>query len=143
MRVNRRCRIYSEQEVVMSERPVYVLIGPDPKDSRAHIVHEKRGGQVVFVWQGFPEKNSTRMKLYPKGLHYTHPLPDGINREPFVITSSELRHERGEDNTAARARIDASRAAISAAVAPKKPEPPTPAPGGDYVQMTLFGYKNI
>lgn len=124
----------------MSERPVYVLVGSDPKNSHAHIVHEKRGEQVVFVWQGFPEKNSTRMKLYPKGLHYTHPLPDGIRRDPFVITSSELRHERREGSAA---KVAESRAAISAAVAPKKPTPPTPAPGGEYVQTTLFGYKNI
>ena len=52
----------------------------------------------------------------------------------------ELRRERGEGSTA---KVAESRAAISAAVAPKKPTPPTPAPGGEYVQTTLFGYKNI
>lgn len=144
MRVIRHCRIYSEQGRTMSDAPRYYLIGFDPEDSRARIVHEKRGGRVVFVWRGFPDKLSGRMRLYPKGLHYTHPLPDGLIRKPFTINGSELYREIAEEkNEAVKARIDASRAAISAAVAPKKPAPSTPAPGGEYVQTTLFGYKNI
>ena len=138
MRVIRRCRIYSEQGHTMSE-PKYYLVGPEAGYSGAYVVHEKRGGRVVFVWRGFPIKNSTRMKLYPKGLHYSSPLPDGIERKSFIIGSAELYRERVESNSVERARIEAARAAMSAAVAPKKPTPPTPAPGGEYVQTTQKG----
>lgn len=141
MWVIRRCRIYSEQGHTMSE-PKYYLVGPEVGYSGAYVVHEKRGGRVVFVWRGFPIKNSTRMKLYPKGLHYTNPLPDSVPRKPFDISGSELIRERSED-AASKEKVAAGRAAIEKAVAPKKPTPPTPAPGGEYVQTTLFGYKNI
>lgn len=120
--------------------PKYYLVGEDPDNSRAHIVHEKRDGRVVFVWRGFPVPNSTRMKLYPKGLHYSSPLPDGIERKAFIIGSAELYRERVESNSAERARIETARAAMSAAVAPKKPEI---APvKDDSVQITLFGYSH-
>lgn len=121
----------------------FYIVGPDPKNSRAHIVYEKQGNQIVYVWRGFPVPNSTRMKLYPKGTHETAPIWDGKRRDPFIIGSAELYRERVESNSVERARIEAARATISAAVAPKKPTPPTPAPGGEYVQTTLFGYKNI
>jgi hypothetical protein len=122
----------------MSGAPKFYLAGFDPKNDAARIVHEKRGGRIVFVWRGFPEKNSGRMKLYPKCPYYPT-AADGIHRQPFVIDGRNLLRE--EENEVTRARIEASKAAMVKALEEKKPTPPTPAPGGEYVQTTLFGYR--